>query len=97
MTPAAKLQEYIKKRVQGSGGSYRKVRWEARSGCPDCFIWWQWPQAAFIEVKAGRDRLSPMQAREIERMKADGVPVYVVSTVEDVDVVLSRVKNLLQS
>jgi hypothetical protein len=38
-----------------------------------------------------------MQAREIERMKADGVPVYVVSTVEDVDVVLSRVKNLLQS
>ena len=97
MTPAAKIQEYIKKRVQGSGGSYRKVRWEGRRGCPDCFVWWQWPMAAFIEVKAGRDRLSPMQAREIERMKADGVPVYVVSTVEDVDVVLSRVKNLLQS
>ena len=97
MTPAGKLQDHLKHVVQKSGGQYRKVRWEGRSGCPDCFIWWQWPQAAFIEVKAGRDRLSPMQAREIERMKGDGVPVYVVSTVEDVDVVLSRVKNLLQS
>ncbi len=96
MTPAAKIQEYIKKRVQGSGGNFRKVRWEGRRGCPDCFVWWRWPTAAFIEVKAGRDRLHPLQAREIARMRDDGVPVYTVSSMEDVDVVLSMIKNMLQ-
>jgi hypothetical protein len=52
--------------------------------------------AAFIEVKAGRDRLHPLQAREIARMRDCGIPVYTVSTTEDVDVVLSMIKNMLQ-
>mgnify|MGYP002129571141 CR=1 FL=1 len=57
MTPAGKLQDHLKHVVQKSGGQYRKVRWEGRSGCPDCFIWWTWPRAAFIEIKAEGDRL----------------------------------------
>ncbi len=96
MTPAAKIQDYIKKRVQGSGGVYRKAKWENHNGCPDCFVWWQWPTAAFIEVKAGRDRLSKLQEREIKRMRDSGIPVYVVQSMDDVDVVLSMIKNGLQ-
>jgi len=97
MTPAAKLQEYLKKRVQGSGGQYRKVRWEGRRGCPDCFVWWQWPVAAFIEVKAHkgkyRDRYSTLQRREIERMRESGVPVYTVSTIEDIDRIVEELRG----
>lgn len=93
MTPASKLQEHLKKRVQGSGGQYRKVRWEGRRGCPDCFIWWTWPHAAFVEIKAERDVVSVLQRREIERMKADGMPVYIASTVEDLEKIIEEVRK----
>lgn len=97
MTPASKLQEHLKKRVQGSGGQYRKVRWEGRRGCPDCFIWWTWPHAAFVEIKAERDVVSALQRREIERMKADGMPVYIASTVEDLEKIIEEVRKGLAS
>lgn len=97
MTPASKLQEHLKKRVQGSGGQYRKVRWEGRRGCPDCFIWWDWPHAAFVEIKAERDVVSALQRREIERMKADGMPVYIASTVEDLEKIIEEVRKGLAS
>lgn len=93
MTPASKLQERLKKLVQGSGGQYRKMRWEGRRGCPDCFIWWEWPRAAFVEVKAGDDRYSKLQAREVGRMQADGLPVYTARSEADVDWIVERVKK----
>lgn len=97
MTPASKLQEHLKKRVQGSGGQYRKVRWEGRRGCPDCFIWWDWPHAAFVEIKAERDVVSALQRREIERMREDGVPVYIASTVDDLEKIIEEVRKGLAS
>ena len=93
MTPAGKLQEHLKQRVQKSGGQYRKVRWEGRRGCPDCFIWWDWPHAAFVEIKAERDVVSAIQRREIERMREDGVPVYIASTVEDLEKIIEEVRK----
>lgn len=97
MTPAAKLQEHLKKRVQGSGGQYRKVRWEGRRGCPDCFIWWTWPHAAFVEIKAERDVLSAIQRREVERMREDGVPVYLATSVADLEKIIEEVRKGLAS
>jgi len=93
MTPASKLQEHLKKLVQGSGGQYRKVRWEGRRGCPDCFIWWTWPHAAFVEVKAGRDVMSAIQRREVERMREDGVPVYIATSVADIEDIVEKVRK----
>jgi len=93
MTPASKLQEHLKKRVQGSGGQYRKVRWEGRRGCPDCFIWWTWPHAAFVEIKADRDVLSAIQRREVERMREDGVPVYISTSVADIEEIIEKVRK----
>jgi hypothetical protein len=92
MTPAGKLQDHLKHVVQKSGGQYRKVRWEGRSGCPDCFIWWTWPRAAFIEIKAEGDRLSKLQAREIERMELAGVPVFIARSVEEIDAIVAQVR-----
>ena len=93
MTPAAKLQEHLKKRVQGSGGQYRKVRWEGRRGCPDCFIWWTWPHAAFVEIKADRDVMSAIQRREVERMREDGVPVYIATSIADLETIVEKVRK----
>lgn len=93
MTPAGKLQDHLKKLVQGSGGQYRKVRWEGRRGCPDCFIWWDWPQAAFVEIKAGDDRYSKLQVREIGRMLDAGIPVYTARTIEDIERIVENVRK----
>ena len=94
MTPAGKLQDHLKHVVQKSGGQYRKVRWEGRSGCPDCFVWWTWPRAAFIEIKADGDRLSKIQTREIERMDEAGVPVFIARSNEDIDEIVREVRNV---
>jgi len=90
MTPAGRLQAHLKRIVQESGGQYRKVRWEGRSGCPDCFVWWAWPAAAFIEIKAPGDRLSKIQSREIERMELAGVPVFIARSEADLDRLVNK-------
>ena len=93
MTPAGRLQDHLKHVVQKSGGQYRKVRWEGRRGCPDCFVWWTWPNAAFIEIKADNDRVSKVQAHEIERMRADGIPVFIARTIEEIDEIVKKVQK----
>ena len=93
MTPAGRLQDHLKHIVQKSGGQYRKVRWECRGGCPDCFVWWTWPNAAFIEIKADGDRVSKVQAHEIQRMRNDGIPVFIARTIEEIDEIVKKVQK----
>jgi len=93
MTPAGKLQAHLKRVVQQSGGQYRKVRWEGRRGCPDCFVWWTWPNAAFIEIKADNDRVSKVQQQEIQRMQTYGIPVYIARSNEDIDKIVEQVRS----
>lgn len=92
-TPAGKLQDHIKDRVQKSGGQYRKARWEGRRGCPDCFVWWPHGAFAWIEVKAPGDRFSTLQEREGRRMQEAGLPVFVVTSKEEIDVVIPKVRG----
>jgi hypothetical protein len=93
MTPAGKMQDHLKKLVQGSGGVYRKVRWEGRVGCPDCFIYWAGPRMAFVEIKAGKDRVRTMQGREARRMDEAGVPVFTARTFEDLEKIVEQVRK----
>jgi len=92
MTPAGRLQDHLKHVVQKTGGQYRKVRWEGRSGCPDCFVWWPGPRYAFIEIKAEGDRLSKLQTHQIERMHADGMPVFIACSEADLDEIVAKVR-----
>ena len=93
MTPAGKLQAHLKRIVQQSGGQYRKVRWESRRGCPDCFIWWTWPCIAFVEIKADKDRYSKLQEREVRRMQDAGIPVFTARTIEEIDEIVEKVRK----
>jgi hypothetical protein len=92
MTPAGRLQDHLKHVVQKSGGQYRKVRWEGRNGCPDCFVWWTWPHVAFIEIKADNDRVSKVQQQEILRMQNYGIPVFVATSKEEIDEIVKKVR-----
>lgn len=91
MTPAAKLQGHLKKRVRETGGEYRKLKWGNRRGATDTFVWWTFPRFAFIEVKVGDDELSVLQEREINRLRASQYPVYIVKTREDVDAAIAAI------
>lgn len=93
MTPAGKLQDHLKHVVQGSGGQYRKVRWEGRNGCPDCLIWWDWPRMAFVEIKAFGDRYSKLQEREVNRMQNAGIPVFTARDLTDIEAIVEIVRN----
>ena len=93
MTPAGRLQDHLKQKVQKSGGQYRKVRWEGRNGCPDCLIWWAWPHMAFVEIKADNDRVSKVQQHEIQRMQNYGIPVYIARSNEDIDEIVKKVRK----
>ena len=88
MTPAGKLQAYLRRKVEALGGQYRKVRWEGRVGCPDCYVWLPGGRYAWIEVKAGRDRLSKLQDLEVGRMLKAGLCVCVVKDEAGIDFVL---------
>ena len=90
MTPAGKLQKYLRGRVGALGGHHRKAKWEGRVGCPDCYVWFPGGKYAWIEIKAGRDTLSPLQELEIERMDDCGLFVCIVKTEDDIDKILLK-------
>ena len=93
MTPAGRIQDYLKQKVQKRGGQYSKVKCEGLNVCPDCFVWWDGPCLAFIEIKAFGDRISTVQDREIERMRSSGVPVYIACSNEDIDEIIEKVQK----
>lgn len=93
MTPAGELQAYLRKRVEATGGHYRKLQWEGRKGAPDCFVWWDGPLLAFVEVKAGKDRMSALQRREHDRLRQSGFSVFIVRSFADVDTIISTLKG----
>lgn len=85
MTPASKLQNYLRKQVEATGGNFRCAEWRMRDGCPDCYCWWPGNVDAWFEVKAGNDRLRPGQIRDLKSMQDCGLAAYVVHTETDVD------------
>lgn len=93
VTPAGKLQKYLRERVEALGGHYRKVKWEGRVGCPDCYVWFEHGIYAWIEIKAGDDRLAELQKREHERMRDGGLRIYTAKTEADIDRILSELMS----
>lgn len=93
MTPAAKLQAYIRSKTRLARGEYRKVQWVSRRGAPDCLLDFGFPNVAWVEVKAGDDVLSILQRREIKRLRGRGWRVFVVRTRADADAVVEEMKN----
>lgn len=94
--PEASIENYLLRRVKAEGGQIRKARWIGRRGCPDRLIWWGQPlRYAWCEVKAPGEEVDwrSNQGHEIRRMHDDGWEVYVVSTREQVDDMIAKVKG----
>ena len=67
--------EYLKRRVDATGGEYRKLSYEGRTGAPDYLIFYPVeldctitvPIACFVEVKAPGEKPSVIQ--QLERIQ----------------------------
>lgn len=93
--PEGKIENYLRRRVKEEGGEIRKLRWIGRQGAPDNMFWFSEGRLAFVECKAPGEVVDwrSQQGREIRRMHDDGLDVYVVSSFEQVDDMIHRVKN----
>ena len=88
MTPEGEIEAHLKKRVKETGGEVRKLKWIARNGAPDRFVFWfphlhipvQLPIFAFVELKAPGKYATPQQEREHTRLKEAGFTVAVLDS-----------------
>jgi len=78
------VENYLIKQVLKAGGLFRKLKWIGRRGAPDRFIALN-QRVSLVEVKRPGGVLRPEQEREHARLKAQGVNVVTVSTLEEVD------------
>ena len=87
MTPEGKVQAYLKKLVQASGGEFRKVSWEGRRSAPDCLIWWTngYARPALVECKRLGKEPTDAQEREMVRLRYLPIVVAWVDSEESVD------------
>lgn len=89
-TPEGLVVEALKRAVKAQGGIARKVHWEGRSGAPDWFVMLN-GRHAFVECKSEKGTLTQQQMLEHNRMRTHGgCEVYVVRSVDDIDVVLGK-------
>lgn len=91
--PESKIENYLRRRVAETGGQIRKVRWIGRTGCPDEYAWWSEGRHAWVECKAEGEEVDwrSIQGREVQRMRDAGLPVYVVSSRDEVDAMIAEV------
>lgn len=85
-----KVERYFITSVRKAGGLTRKTRWLCRNGAPDQF-WALNGCYGLAEMKAPGKQLKPHQAREMERLKAQGVDVRVFDETEQIDAFIAEI------
>ena len=82
----ADVVKHLKKVVREMGGDTRKARWEGRKHAPDRLILLPRLFAnCWVETKASDVKAREGQLREHVRMRASGIKVFVLDSVEAVD------------
>ena len=93
MTPEGKIVEYLKRQAKAAGGTTRKVAWVGHTGAPDQLVLLP-GIAAFVECKAPGKKPTKVQEREINKLKASGLEVFVVDSEQSVDMALTTIDFL---
>lgn len=77
----SQIEEPVVEAGKRFGYKVRKVQWVGSRNAPDR-LFFRPGRAFFIEFKAPGEKPRPAQDREIRRLRAAGLPVYVVDSVE---------------
>lgn len=87
-----KIEKYLDDRVTSLGGITRKWTSPGRDGVPDRIVILN-SCVVFIEVKTADGKVSPVQEREHERLRACGANVYTLFGFESVDLFIEELKT----
>lgn len=93
MTPEGRNEAYLHKRVEETGGDWRRLKWLGRRGCPDDVIWWPDGKVFFVEVKAPGEKPKKLQLYEHKLMRKTGLTVFVVDGPEAIDAMLEAIRS----
>lgn len=87
------VEDYLRQRVKGTGGTCRKLQFIGRRGALDNIVWYTFPKVAIIECKAPGEEIDwrSSQGRVFKAMEADGWPTYVVASRDEVDAALREI------
>ena len=76
--------KHLKKVVREMRGTTRKVKWEGRKHAPDLLVLLPMT-SCWVETKAPKKGATLGQLREHVRMRASGMKVFVLDSVESVN------------
>ncbi len=85
----SKVEDYFNRQVEKAGGEVRKLKWINRRGAPDRLAMLN--GAHFVELKAPGKEPEAHQIREHNRMRRHGLNVYVIDTLEGVDLFIKEI------
>lgn len=87
----ARVETHFVRGVKRKGGEVRKLAWLGRRHAPDRIVFWGNAELDFVELKAPDKDARDGQAREHKRLRELGFSVYVLDTIEKVDIYLGGV------
>ena len=79
------VESYFVRQVEAAGAFTRKCRWLCRRGAPDRYAFGFINGDAWCEIKRPGEKPDAHQQRELNRMRAAGLRVYVLDSFEAVD------------
>ena len=87
------IEEKLTKAVNQNGGVCWKFTSPGTAGVPDRVILMPKGQIAFVEVKAPGEKPRPLQLSRHKLLRRLGFKVYVLDALEDIEKIISEVKD----
>ena len=87
------IEEKLTKAVKQNGGVCWKFTSPGTAGVPDRIILMPKGRIAFVEVKAPGEKPRPLQQSRHRLLRRLGFKVYVLDASEDIEKIISEVKN----
>lgn len=89
------IEAYLRERVKGLGGLCLKYENASQTGYPDRVILIRDLQDIWVELKSRGENPTKLQALRISRLRALGRNVYIAASREDVDRLISCIRDLI--
>ena len=87
------IEEKLTKAVKQNGGVCWKFTSPGTAGVPDRIILMPEGRIAFVEVKAPGEKSRPLQLSRHRLLRRLGFKIYVLDALEDIEKIISEVKN----
>ena len=87
------IEEKLTKAVKQNGGLCWKLTSPGTAGVPDRIILMPKGRIAFVEVKAPGEKPRPLQLSRHRLLRRLGFKVYVLDALEDIEKIISEVKD----